>query len=445
MDTPTLLNLADSLHRLVYAPEEQREAAYQAWFEENQSVFHLLHYRRAIPHPFCVGADEGLHHIPDFLAERLDGLWEVFELKRPDTEVMKNDRGRRIRFYDEFESYWAQCREYSKFLRDSRNRKDLRDKYGITVQSEVSSVIVASKTDGMDRAKLHELLSDRGAMVSLRTYDDIINVIRSTAALQDNHLAGLEGITLSVVLNLLPRGATMQQVLFDFGSDSHRNRITIGFIGTSTCFAHIRDHGGKLHDFHVPLPLDINPIERSFHLHVEFGTSQVRSFITVFINGRCLLHNAFAAIEIRKENLDVFTIGTDVSATTSAAIEVAEDIAYRRTLGIEERLQLMEYFASVYKHHLGESGIYLGLPNRVSFEGKRWMHSKGHPCHDPKQAENRPMTEGSILFWHMAEFISGPMESLDQCGEKDHTKSKPRVGPPGFEHIPIGYKTAKRL
>ncbi|MFO5437528.1 MAG: hypothetical protein ACLBM4_02335, partial [Dolichospermum sp.] len=104
----TLKQLYSSLVELIEQPT-QKEEWYQSWFESNPEIFPILGLSDPVPHPYSVTIEEAVL-IPDFLAKDRTGNWVIFELKRPDTNVHKGTDRRRI-FYQDFNSYLAQCSE----------------------------------------------------------------------------------------------------------------------------------------------------------------------------------------------------------------------------------------------------------------------------------------------------------------------------------------------
>ena len=110
------LEEAISQIEVLMANESTNEDGCQQWFEVNPVVFEVLGYQKVLAHPKLTEA--GIEkYIPDFLAQRIDGLWEILEIKRPDTQVLK-DTKRRTSFYSAMETYLSQCREYSQYFNE---------------------------------------------------------------------------------------------------------------------------------------------------------------------------------------------------------------------------------------------------------------------------------------------------------------------------------------
>ena len=122
-----------------------------------------------VPHPRLQDEDGVL--IPDFLAQRVDDLWEVVELKRKDVSILKH--GRRRTFYADFEQYYEQCRSYSRFFQQNNLRSAFNTQTGLGVQSDIGAVVVAGRRGHVDLPEVHRLLTERGGRVTLQTYDDV--------------------------------------------------------------------------------------------------------------------------------------------------------------------------------------------------------------------------------------------------------------------------------
>jgi hypothetical protein len=103
-----------------------------------------------MPHPHLTESGATLF-IPDFLGERIDRLWDIIEIKRPDTEVLR-DSLRRKTFNAEMETYLSQSgQDYAKYFNDRAHRDEFQAKYGVTVQEQPDSIVIAGRSDGVWR------------------------------------------------------------------------------------------------------------------------------------------------------------------------------------------------------------------------------------------------------------------------------------------------------
>jgi hypothetical protein len=87
--------------------EALHEQHYQAWFERYEWVFGILGFKRVLAHP-VLETENGETYLPDFMAQLNSGIWEIIELKRPDTAVLKT-AARRRDFYSEFSKYLSRA------------------------------------------------------------------------------------------------------------------------------------------------------------------------------------------------------------------------------------------------------------------------------------------------------------------------------------------------
>src|SRR5258705_9104911 len=97
------IEVAISQLESLMANDRATEGDFQKWFESNPVIFEVLNYPKVLPHPRLTesGIDK---YIPDFLAQGVDSLWKILEIKRPDTEILK-DAQRRAAFYSAMETY----------------------------------------------------------------------------------------------------------------------------------------------------------------------------------------------------------------------------------------------------------------------------------------------------------------------------------------------------
>lgn len=93
MDRQQLELAISELNRLL-ADLSNREDKFQKWFEDHPVIFQTLGYQRVISQPNLQVLTKTF--IPDFLVQRVDGLWEIFELKRPDTDVLRDMERRQV-------------------------------------------------------------------------------------------------------------------------------------------------------------------------------------------------------------------------------------------------------------------------------------------------------------------------------------------------------------
>jgi len=116
---------------------ETLEDKYQKWFEKYPFVFGLFEYKRVLSKPRLV-KNNGEYYEPDFMVQRIDKTWEIIDLKRTITSILK-DKKKRSAFYAEFAEYVSQCHEYSQFFEDSQHREWFEKEFRSSIQRYIQS------------------------------------------------------------------------------------------------------------------------------------------------------------------------------------------------------------------------------------------------------------------------------------------------------------------
>ena len=179
MDRNQLENAIYELRSLLETGEA-REERFQSYFEKYDVVFSVLGYSKAYPHIVLDLTDELKEKfdrevlIPDFLAQKLNENMDVFELKTPQENLVKDKRGR-TSFYSKINDYIGQVVQYSEYFEDQENRNLLKSKYGLDIQKKVDVVIVAGLDKGLDKKLLHDEIRRRSHHLNIITFDEILN------------------------------------------------------------------------------------------------------------------------------------------------------------------------------------------------------------------------------------------------------------------------------
>src|SRR5690606_9850665 len=210
--------------RTLIEAEGTSESLLQQWFETHRVALEAYGFVEWIAHPKITWRGED--YVPDLLAKRADGLWEIVELKRPDTKVRK-EKARRASFYQEFQTYLSQCADYQRAFSDDGARSAFNKKHGVHVQDSLDAIVVAGRRVEVDFEGVHRDLSeDRNGRTRLQTYDDVLTrleLLRATCFAQHE---GLEGLSISVVVALFSQPGRPNFIL-DFGVDLEHDRFSI--------------------------------------------------------------------------------------------------------------------------------------------------------------------------------------------------------------------------
>ncbi|MCI0399681.1 MAG: DUF4263 domain-containing protein [Chloroflexi bacterium] len=351
---------------------EAGEGAFQAWFERHPTVFTAYGYRRFIPKPL-LEIHNNEFFIPDFIVEDMTGIWHIFELKRPDTPVLK-PADRRRTFYADFEKYIAQCREYAEFFEDGQRRIAFNAKYSTAVQKSVPSVIIAGRRTDVDFAHVQKLLFDRGSKVGLQTYDDVatrLEFYRTQLFARDENNPGLSIHVIAVL-----EKQTTDNYLLDFGFDLQRNRVSVYVAPDDSLRFRVIDRDGMTHTTSVPFEKALFLYHVPVYLTFELGFADDYTFMCIEVNGTHFTDRRLDQIVLEAEALRWHVMGSNVLGNEPSEFSMIEVAVYSRSLSFAEKVQLRNYFFDRYHHCMGESGM---LPARVTFSGHQFLYATGHP------------------------------------------------------------------
>lgn len=390
-----LADLYSSLASLLEIAQAD-ERACQTWFEQNPCIFEIIGYRRWLPKP-RLQIDDNTYYEPDFLVQNHAGVWTVFELKRPDTAVLKNP-SRRTDFQAEFSTYIQQCREYADFFLQDSHREQIETRYQADVQRLVPSEIIAGTDNRFDRRVAHDLLFDRGNKVVLRTYTEVLDAIGRELDRHSSDTAGLPGMSVSILGSFPISPMVADQVLLDFGYSADRDRFSL-LLRDGQFLFRLYDHNGGQHvlQAHNPRLIDFQNGHEITLVEAEFGLRPDGFHMAAFVNRRCIGRLAGAPVPIDQYHLRPFVVGSDFEGKTPADFCATEIIVYARTLSWKERLQVYDYIDDVYSYYL--SPLAIKSPETFQFRGNQFLPVVGHPT-----APGAVQQSDSIMAWDEAWF-----------------------------------------
>lgn len=351
------------------------EGDFQNWFERYPVVFDVLGYRRSIPHPELRLPDS--KKIPDFIAQRPDGVWEIFELKLPDTAVLKNPDSRTA-FYSDMNTYVSQCHEYSERCSDSYVAQTLLTKYGILINARPDSTLIAGRSEGLDRLKVHGLLSRCALKIRHFTYDDVLDALQQHYVSNFSGNTGGHGISIYACIYLQPKISRAVEFLFDLGHSTTHNRISLSRFGdTQVTFLVIDDSGLRSSQ-------DINMADhcdgRQFFCAIHVTHTATSALVLFEVNGTYVGQFKLAKGSLVLTHPLAKVVGADMEGLHCASIVLGIHMARCPALNVVERETVREYLFYMISPTPDEE-----VPPQthgLQFREGQFMYSEGHPILD---------------------------------------------------------------
>ncbi len=375
MDRSQLEAAITALHTLL-GDEDASEERCQDWFEQHPVVFEVLGCAEwLVKPPLCEGGRP--LYVPDFMIQRVGGLWEVFEIKTPATAVLRHSQRRRT-FYSIFNTYLAQCHEYSAYFDDSSHRVEFETQHGRAVQSRPESILVAGRARGLDRAKIHEMLAVTVPRVQLVTYDDVLTSLEQHRTRLYGAWEGIDGIAIQMVLIPRPVASGLNFVL-DVGLEQSRNRVSLYFDERGDLIFHVRDANSREMKARVRRSAGALAYNRLVYVAMELALGAAQSLQTIEVGG---VYRA----EVKEDPLRLdlpeplpYVMGSDLTGTRESAMEMVEIVVRRLTLSFADKMNMRWYVYNKYRTFWDNPAA---LPTRLVFSGHQIRYSHGHPLHD---------------------------------------------------------------
>lgn len=364
-----------ALHQLSVLMEtgSPEEGEFQDWFGRHPVVFAAYGYQRWISHPELV-THAGETYWPDFVVQRLTGVWDVFEIKRPDTKVLRH-AARRQEFYAEFRAYVKQCRDYARYFLLPQHRAAYTQRYGATVQEEWRSILVAGRSADLDPLRVNDILADEGATVEHQSYDDVrrrLEFLRVQAFAKYENNVGR-----SLHFMIIPRRLEGRpSYVMDIGSHADRNRISLYFDERQRLVLRVVDGDREAHIVRMAMGDERLLYDRLAYIVCEVGVGAGHAFLSIEIDGQHFADARLPGFDFDPEGGLPYVLGADVTGTAHSAMDVAEILVYDRTLTFWERVDLRNYVASKYAPDVESPEA---APMRLRFRGNQFLHSVGHP------------------------------------------------------------------
>jgi hypothetical protein len=131
--------------------------------------------------------------IPDFMAQREDGFFDIYDLKTAALDRRRITKGqrRRRRFIDYVEEGMAQLANYREYFSYAANAQFAADRYGIQVKSP-KLTLIAGSMDNTDAGEVVEACR-RYRDIALIDYDTLVQLFIGGAVAEVELLDGSSG------------------------------------------------------------------------------------------------------------------------------------------------------------------------------------------------------------------------------------------------------------
>lgn len=336
------------------------EDVFQAIFEQHPVITEVLGYGLAVAHP-TLPLPEDKAYIPDFMCERRDsGLADVVDLKLPTTRVLLG-RERREAFTAAMSSYVSQMWDYQDYFDEQAHRQYVLEQYGLTVPSRPNALLIAGRSDKIDRTELHRQVSRRQG-VNVVTFDDVLRTLEFERGRHYGQWEGVGGLAFYAIMRIRRGHEHRDRYWFEAeGEDGFR----IGVCANRRSQLVLRVHSPRDGDWEVAAR------------RVEYDRWIAVSALVGAADSTTLLQLRVDDVVVAEQHVEDFdpgsrlfqhmTIGANRAGEHGGVLDLVEQLVYTRLPNFQERLRLAEYLAD----QAAKVGKY------AKFSGAQWLATDG--------------------------------------------------------------------
>jgi hypothetical protein len=361
--------------------DADREQEFQDWFERHPVTLTVLGFAKWLAQQ-RIRAENGEVFIPDFLARRHNGRWEIVELKTPQAKVLL-DRERRQAFYAAFQSYVAQCQEYSEALDVRSVRDEFAERTGINLQPRPRTLLIAGRSAMLEREKVAVLCNRLVPPVEHLTYDDLLAALHQYRVVHFGD-SSVGGVTVSAVIGFVkPPQPYLNSHLIDVGVHAKRDRIALFVNPAGVIGVDVYDSFGDVHRVRGSRALREDEYLRPHHLIFQVGTVASSAFISVELDGEVIADARVQSLPFVLS--DAMALGTDFTGSAKSWFRLWQLIVTQGTLTPEMRHALRQAAQEhILPFLLGKGSDWL------EGDGDAAMVSTTHPLHVGSSGSDLP-------------------------------------------------------
>jgi hypothetical protein len=380
-------DLEKAIYELDYLikSNENKEFAFQKYLEENLIVFSIMGYRKAFPQLRLQLNDEdqdklGLEFLePDFIVEKQEGIYEIFEIKTPQETFLTKSKDRKA-FKHKINSYISQSSNYSEYFQDSSYRAFVKEKYGLDITRNVDVVILAGLDKETDVKRVHEEIRRNYNRIQILTYDRLLNNLRFDYISHYPSHGNLSGKSLHGIFEFNKMPKDNRKYIFDYGHSIYKNRFSVYLNKTNKIVLELLDDDGELYKSIGPSM----PINERIALFCQFGSSDEFSLFEASLGGKIVLSSLIDQrinFKIDSETAKIFT-GTSMDKKYTNSDFYAYMEAVANIFSFEERMDfdkaVSDYLQAFSKGSSKMNCFWIGKGGWLVSEGKGDSKSEGN-------------------------------------------------------------------
>ena len=322
---------------------ENRELIFQNFLEEYIVIFEVMGYKNIYPSlKLDLNQEDqerlGLLYLkPDFILERQEGVFEIFEIKTPQELFLTKSKNRKT-LRAKINTYIAQAMSYADYFKDSYYRELTKDRYGLDFTRGVDISLLAGLEAENDIKRVYEEIRQISTRIQIITYDRLLNNLRFDYI---NHYPSPNGLAGKFLygdfeFNRMPNES--RKYIYDYGHLSERNRVSVYLNKNNKIIFELIDKEGEIYKEIGPSV----PLHKNISLFCQFGVNRAFTLLEISINGNLVLSKYLeeeVLLEIDDQTATLL-VGSSIDGQHSSSDFCAFSSALGEPLDFEKRISL---------------------------------------------------------------------------------------------------------
>jgi len=228
--------------------------------------------------------------------------------------------------------------EYAEFFDDEANRSKFKQEHGIDVPKRPRKSLIVGRSENLDRFELHKLLARRAHEFDLITYDDVVSCLRSQLELLRFGAKSRFGVTISMVIRVLPNLTKTPQYILDYFEPSSSERLSLILFPDGDLRFGLQNSERRTETYFVARIADSGSV-RWRHIQFALGSSERHCRIELRENGAILEARELPQEFYRRQALEysIIRVGSDHEGLNGAAFDLSFLRIFNFFLGLGEQ------------------------------------------------------------------------------------------------------------
>lgn len=348
--------------------KQNNEKRYQVFFGKNPIVFDVLGYKnfwaftKESKNSLPMDRFTGKKPEPDFIVERKDGLFEIFELKTPVSKnILVTSNKYRERFTSEVSSYISQTIDYHNYFKNPLNRSKVNKMLGVNIQENLNIKIIIGLRKDLYFKEIDKHIKSYSCRIEITPFDNILDQLIESYGKEFGYYEDLLGISFHSIVRFHDSSKTGKKYFFVVG-DKNADNISI-FMENNELYVEFKPKKGRIYIRSISNIKNLL-LSKWSYFSFELGIKDKTIFFSINLNNKEISREETTFENKININFNNCVLGCSINQKNFGFFDDYEKCVYSRTLKVEEKYQLFKYLSKRIKK----------IKQFIQFDGSKFMY-----------------------------------------------------------------------